>query len=146
MSKGSITGLFTVLVEGDDMDEPIADAVRSIVDGHIVLTRALAHRGHFPAVDVLQSTSRVMRNIVDPTHQRLSMKLREHIADYREAEDLINIGAYRKGSNEKIDAAIEYHDRINQFLKQDIEEHTDFRTTVDLMGQILGGARKGAKK
>lgn len=146
MSKGSITGLFTVLVEGDDMDEPIADAVRSIVDGHIVLTRALAHRGHFPAVDVLQSTSRVMRNIVDPQHQRLSMKLREHIANYREAEDLINIGAYRKGSNERIDAAIEYHDHINQFLKQDIEEHTDFQTTVELMGQILGGSRRSAKK
>lgn len=145
-NKGSITGLYTVLVEGDDMDEPIADAVRSIVDGHIVLNRSLAHRGHFPAVDILQSTSRVMRNIIGPGHGRAAMKLREHIADYKEAEDLINIGAYRRGSNEKIDQAIDFHDRINQFLKQDIEDHTDFGTTVSMMEDIVGQTRKGNRK
>jgi flagellum-specific ATP synthase len=146
MNKGSITGLFTVLVEGDDMDEPIADSVRSIVDGHIVLSRSLAHRGHFPAVDILQSTSRVMRSVVEAKHLRVSMKLREHLADFREAEDLINIGAYRRGSNDKIDAAIDYHDRLNEFLKQDIEDHTDFGTTVEMMEQILGTPRKSGRK
>ncbi len=146
MNKGSITGLFTVLVEGDDMDEPIADSVRSIVDGHIVLSRSLAHRGHFPAVDVLQSTSRVMRSVVEAKHSRLAIKLREHIADYKEAEDLINIGAYRRGSNEKIDAAIDYHDRINEFLKQEIEDHTDYNDTVLLMEQIAGQTKKQGRR
>ncbi len=135
--KGSITGLYTVLVEGDDMDEPIADAVRSIVDGHIVLSRGLAHRGHFPAVDILQSTSRVMRNVVKSHHQRMALKLREYIADYKEAEDLINIGAYRRGSNEKIDIAVELHDAINGFLKQEVEDNTNLETTIALMEDIL---------
>lgn len=137
--KGSITGLYTVLVEGDDMDEPIADAVRSIVDGHIVLTRALAHRGHFPAIDVLQSTSRVMRNIVKSNHTRAAMKLRENMADYHQAEDLINIGAYRRGSNQKIDTAIDLHDSITNFLKQDVEDKTDFQTTISLIQELAGG-------
>ena len=146
MNKGSITGIYTVLVEGDDMDEPIADAVRSIVDGHIVLTRALAHRGHFPAVDVLQSTSRVMRNIVRSSHLRLSSILRETIADYQQAEDLINIGAYRRGSNEKIDAAIELHEPITQFLRQEIEERCDLGTTFGMMEDIAQSSRLAARK
>lgn len=143
--KGSITGLYTVLVEGDDMDEPIADAVRSIVDGHIVLSRHLAHRGHFPAVDVLQSTSRVMRSVVKSSHQRMALKLREHMADYKEAEDLINIGAYRKGSNEKIDIAVELHDAINTFLKQEVEDKTDLNTCIELMEEISSTPR-GARR
>lgn len=146
VNKGSITGLYTVLVEGDDMDEPIADAVRSIVDGHIVLTRQLAHRGHFPAVDILQSTSRVMRSVTRAAHQRIATQLREHIADYQQAEDLINIGAYKRGSNEKIDVAIDLHDSINMFLKQEIEDRTDLPTTIELMESIVGGARSGGRR
>lgn len=146
VNKGSITGLYTVLVEGDDMDEPIADAVRSIVDGHIVLTRQLAHRGHFPAVDILQSTSRVMRNVTRAAHQRIATQLREHIADYQQAEDLINIGAYKRGSNEKIDIAIDLHDSINMFLKQEIEDRTDLPTTIELMESIVSGVRNGGRR
>ena len=104
--KGSITGLYTVLVDNDDMNEPIADAVRSILDGHIVLSRRLAHKNHYPAIDILESISRVMTKIVTPEQQQIAMKARELLATYREAEDLINIGAYVKGSNPKIDESI----------------------------------------
>lgn len=135
--KGSITGLYTVLVEGDDMDEPIADAVRSIVDGHIVLSRHLAHRGHFPAVDVLQSTSRVMRSVTQSKHQRLATALRECLADYKQAEDLINIGAYKRGSNDKIDTAIDLHDKINFLLKQEVEDRSTLSTTLEMMEEIV---------
>lgn len=135
---GSITGLYTVLVEGDDMDDPIADSVRSIVDGHIVLHRSLAQKGHFPAIDVLQSTSRVMKNVVDDHHIAMAQVLRENIAIYREAEDLINIGAYRAGSNAKIDSAIHLHDSIEAFLRQSYRDHTDMTTTRELMQQITG--------
>ena len=124
--KGSITGLYTVLVEGDDMNDPIGDTVRSIVDGHVVLSRALAHRGHFPAVDVLQSTSRVMRNVVSPAHFKQSMRVREMMATYKEAEDLINIGAYKSGTNQKIDQAIRLEEPISQMLKQSVEESSSF--------------------
>src|SRR5690606_14425621 len=116
--KGSITGIYTVLVEGDDMNDPIGDAVRSIVDGHIVLSRSLAQRGHFPAIDVLQSTSRVMRNVVDSQHINWARTLRENLAVYKEAEDLINIGAYRQGTNPQIDRAIKLNGAINDFLRQ----------------------------
>jgi len=121
-NKGSITGLYTVLVEGDDMNDPIGDSVRSIVDGHIVLTRTLAQRGHFPAVDVLQSTSRVMRNVVSPEHFQQAIGVREMMAVYREAEDLINIGAYKMGSSPKIDQAIKLEEPIERMLKQSIDE------------------------
>lgn len=121
--KGSITGLYTVLVEGDDMNDPIGDAVRSIVDGHIVLSRSLSQKGHFPAVDVLQSTSRVMRNVVSPEHYNQSMRVREMMAIYKEAEDLINIGAYKMGSNARIDNAIKMEGPIENMLKQAVEEH-----------------------
>ena len=124
--KGSITGLYTVLVEGDDMNEPIGDAVRSIVDGHVVLTRQLAQRGHFPAIDVLQSTSRVMRNVVSPEHFKSAAHVREMMAVYREAEDLINIGAYKMGTNPRIDLAIKMEGSIEQLLKQSVEEHASF--------------------
>lgn len=126
--KGSITGLYTVLVEGDDMNDPIGDTVRSIVDGHIVLTRALAQKGHFPAIDVLQSTSRVMRNVVTEQHFKQALHVREMMATYREAEDLINIGAYKMGSNAKIDRAIKNEGHIEQLLRQTVEEPCDFAT------------------
>lgn len=137
---GSITGLYTVLVEGDDMDDPIGDSVRSIVDGHIVLERSLAQKGHFPAVDVLQSTSRVMRNVVSPDHLRRARFIRENMAVYQEAEDLINLGAYKMGSNPKIDHAIKVQPMIEEFLKQDVDEATEFAVTEDLMARICGEA------
>lgn len=137
-NKGSITGLYTVLVEGDDMDDVIGDAVRSIVDGHIVLDRKLASRGHFPAIDVLPSTSRVMRNVVAPNYVRLARAMRENLAIYREAEDLINIGAYRAGSNPSIDEAIRLYPAIIEYLRQEVDEATDLETCERLMAQIVG--------
>ncbi|MEX0648321.1 MAG: FliI/YscN family ATPase [Balneolaceae bacterium] len=116
--KGSITGLYTVLVDNDDMNEPIADAVRSILDGHIVLSRNLAHKNHYPAIDVLESISRIMNQIVEPKQKELSQKARELLAVHNEAEDLISIGAYSKGANSKIDEAITKIDELNSFLKQ----------------------------
>jgi flagellum-specific ATP synthase len=136
--KGSITGLYTVLVEGDDMDDPIGDAVRSIVDGHIVLDRKLASRGHFPAIDVLSSTSRVMRNVVSHEHIMLSRSIRENMAIYKEAEDLINIGAYRQGSNPQIDEAIRLHPVITEYLRQEVDESTDMQMCETLMSRIVG--------
>ena len=137
-SKGSITGLYTVLVEGDDMDDPIGDAVRSIVDGHIVLDRKLAARSHFPAIDVLPSTSRVMRNVVDSQHVKMSRAMRSMISIYREAEDLINIGAYKQGANPEIDEAIRLHPAITEYLKQEIDESTDIPTCEAMMARIVG--------
>lgn len=136
--SGSVTGLYTVLVEGDDMDEPIADAVRSIVDGHIVLSRKLAQRAHFPAVDVLQSTSRVMKNIVQGEHLSAAADLREILAVHREAEDLINIGAYKAGSNSKIDRAVQLIEVTNNFLKQNENNRTAFETTVQTLRKLTG--------
>jgi len=121
-SAGSITALYTVLVDNDDMNEPIADAVRSILDGHIVLSRRLAHRNHYPAIDILQSVSRVMPKIISNKQRAISMKAREILATYREAEDLINIGAYVKGSNPKIDEAIKKNPNLESFLIQDLNE------------------------
>ena len=123
--RGSITGLYTVLVDNDDMNEPIADAVRSILDGHIVLSRRLAHKNHYPAIDILESISRVMPKIVTNEQRAIAMKAREILATYREAEDLINIGAYVKGSNPKIDEAIKKYPGLESFLIQDLNE-TDF--------------------
>ncbi len=120
--KGSITGLYTVLVEGDDMNDPIADAARSILDGHIVLSRKLASSGHYPAVDVLESVSRVMPDVTTAEHRKASGFLLDLLATYREAEDLINIGAYVKGSNQKIDKAISMIELIRKFLRQGMDE------------------------
>lgn len=139
--KGSITGLFTVLVEGDDMDDPIGDSVRSIVDGHIVLDRKLASRGHFPAIDVLPSTSRVMKNVVGRDHLDLARAIRENIAVYRDAEDLINIGAYKAGANPAIDEAIRVHPAIVEFLRQDIDERTTIGDCAKIMAKIVAGER-----
>jgi flagellum-specific ATP synthase len=122
MSGGSITGFYTVLVEGDDMSEPIADSVRSILDGHIILNRELAWRNHYPCIDVLSSVSRLMNDLVPKPYLQKSGKLREWIATYNKAEDMINIGAYAKGSNPKIDMAINKIDAVNSFLKQRSDE------------------------
>jgi flagellum-specific ATP synthase len=131
--NGSITGIYTVLVEGDDMNDPIGDAVRSIVDGHIVLSRKLAHRGHYPAVDILSSTSRVMRQVASQDHIQLATNLRELLSIYQEAEDLINIGAYKTGSNPKIDMAIRLEPAIERFLRQPIDETTSLEDSVNMM-------------
>ncbi len=135
--KGTITGLHTVLVDGDDMTEPVADSVRSILDGHIVLSRNLAAKNHFPAIDVLNSASRVMRDIISPRHLELAGKARTVLASYAEAEDLINIGAYAKGSNPKIDYAISKIDAINDFLKQNFNETTTLQKSLEQLGRLL---------
>jgi flagellum-specific ATP synthase len=120
--QGSITGLYTVLVDGDDMNEPIADAVRSILDGHIVLTRSLAHAGHYPAIDLLQSVSRLTGEIVEPEIAAAGQRLRGALAALREKEDLISIGAYHAGSDPLLDAALEHRPRIGAFLRQAVTE------------------------
>jgi flagellum-specific ATP synthase len=135
--KGTITGIYTVLVEGDDINDPIGDAVRSVVDGHIVLGRKLADRGHYPAIDILASVSRVMRDIVEPEHLRLSQRLMEVLATYRDAEDLILIGAYVDGSDPKIDYAKTMIDRINTFLRQDIAERVSFEVGVNRLKNLF---------
>ena len=129
-NKGTITGLYTVLVEGDDMNEPIADAARSILDGHIVLSRDLAMQNHYPAIDILSSISRVMVDITSLDHRHNAGQLKEIMAIYKKAEDLINIGAYVNGSSSSIDHAIEYIDRINNYLKQGINEKADFESSL----------------
>ena len=127
--SGSITGLYTILVEGDDFNEPISDSARSILDGHISLSRDLANKNHYPAIDVLQSISRVMIDIVDEEHKEMAGKIVNILAIYKKAEDLINIGAYVQGSNPEIDYAIAMIDRVNAFLKQGIDEIIDFKQT-----------------
>jgi len=135
--KGSITGLYTVLVDGDDFNEPITDTARSILDGHIMLDRKLAHKNHYPAIDVLQSISRVMSSIVDREHKEAAGKLKNVLATYQEAEDLINIGAYKKGSNRNIDYAIEKIDEVNQFLLQETHDKFTFEEILDMMKHIF---------
>jgi flagellum-specific ATP synthase len=137
---GSITGLYTVLVEGDDTNEPIADAARSILDGHILLTRDLAMQNHYPAIDVLGSISRLMDDIVDPAQRLLAGRLKETLATFRKAEDLINIGAYVAGSNPKIDHAIKMIDRINAYLRQDIGESVSLADSVAQLNALFGAA------
>lgn len=138
--QGSITGLYTVLVEGDDMDDPIADSARSILDGHIVLSRKIAQRNHFPAIDVLQSASRVMRAVTDKNQQDWAGQIREYMALYAQAEDLINIGAYTRGANPKIDAAIAVQDRIQALLRQGIDEPGSYADTLSMMHSIVRAA------
>ena len=129
-NRGTITGLYTVLVEGDDSNEPIADALRSLLDGHIDLTRDLAMENHYPAVDVLSSISRVMDDIIDDQHKQNARRLKQILATYRKAEDLINIGAYVAGSNPKIDYAIKMFDSLTNYLKQTIEETVNFEDSI----------------
>ena len=120
---GSITAFYTVLVDGDDLNEPIADTVRGILDGHIVLSRKVAARNHYPAIDINVSVSRLMKEIATPEHNQLAGMLRNHLATYEKNEDLINIGAYVRGSNPKVDEAMLVIDGINQFLQQGLNEH-----------------------
>ena len=136
---GSITGLYTILVEGDDFNEPVADAARSILDGHITLTRELANRGHYPAVDILQSISRVMIDIVDEEQRRMANNIQNILATYKKAEDLINIGAYVKGSNQDIDYAVGMIDKVNDFLRQSIHEKIDIAKTKKQMVNLFKG-------
>ncbi len=134
---GTITGFYTVLVEGGDMDEPVADAVRSILDGHIVLTRELAMQNHYPAIDVLGSISRVMEDIASLDHKENANKFKEILAIYKKAEDLINIGAYVKGSNSKIDDAMSKIDLINSYLQQGIDDVAVFEESLTSLSQII---------
>ena len=134
--RGSITGLYTVLVDGDDLTEPITDTARGILDGHIVLSRKIANKNHYPAIDVLASISRVMGDVTTPEHRSYAGHLKSLLATYKEAEDLINIGAYVKGSNKDIDLAVKKIDKINEFLKQQVDENIEFDTTIELLKQI----------
>jgi len=136
-SKGSITGLYTVLVDGDDFNEPITDTARSILDGHIMLNRKLAHKNHYPSIDVLQSISRCMSTIVEKNHKVNAGKLKNVLATYSEAEDLINIGAYKSGSNPGIDFAITKIDAVNQFLQQETDEKFDYEQTIVLLDELF---------
>lgn len=137
MNRGTITGLYTVLVEADDMNDPIGDTVRSILDGHIVLSRDLAIRNHYPAIDVNQSISRLMVEVTNAEHRNISAKLKETLATYSDSKDLIDIGAYNKGSNPKIDYALNNIDKINEYLRQKIEEKVSFENSVSsLMGLL----------
>jgi flagellum-specific ATP synthase len=137
-AHGSITGLYTVLVDGDDMNEPVADSVRSILDGHIVLSRDLAHRNHYPAIDVLQSVSRLISDVTTKAHRTAAGNLRDMLATYRSAEDLINIGAYVDGSNPKIDKSKACIDSVNAFLKQQVDEKTIFNETSQILINQFG--------
>ncbi len=135
--KGSITGLYTVLVDGDDFNEPIADTARSILDGHIVLDRKIAQKNHYPAIDVLQSISRVMSSIVDSKHKKASGQLKNVLATYSEAEDLVNIGAYKAGSNPSIDYALSKIDAVNEFLQQDVYEKISFEESIRRLEELF---------
>ncbi|SHE35639.1 flagellar protein export ATPase FliI [Caloramator proteoclasticus] len=135
-NKGSITAFYTVLVDGDDFNEPIADAVRGILDGHIVLSRKLASMNHFPAIDILSSISRLMPQIAQENHYQKASELRDLLAIYKESEDLINVGAYQKGSNYKIDRAIALNDKINGFLRQKMNEHHRFAEVLEMLNSI----------
>lgn len=143
--QGSITGLFSVLVEGDDLDDPIADAARSILDGHIVLSRKIAQKNHFPAVDILQSASRVMRAVAGEKNLEWAGQIREWMAAYAQAEDLINLGAYVKGGNPKIDQAVFVQDRISSFLRQRVEERANYADTSAAMMAICRSAESFAQ-
>jgi flagellum-specific ATP synthase len=132
---GSITGFFTVLVEGEDMEDPVADTVRGIVDGHIVLSRRLASLGHYPAIDVLQSVSRTMPSTVSPAHVQAAVRVRALMATHRENEELIRLGAYKPGTDAEVDTAIQANPQITRFLRQTVDENTDFAE----VGRVLDG-------
>lgn len=135
--KGSITGLYTVLVDSDDFNEPITDTARSILDGHIMLSRKLAHKNHYPSIDILQSISRVMSSIIDSDHKSAAGRLKSVLATYQEAEDLINIGAYKSGSNEDIDYAITKIKEVNAFLVQEVNDKICFEREIELLKELF---------
>jgi len=143
---GSITGIFTVLVEGDDIHDPIGDAVRGIVDGHVVLSRKMASHGHYPAVDVLASLSRVMVSITNPSHQNHASKVRDLLATWDENEELIRLGAYRKGSSADVDEAIEKHPSLESFLKQGTTEASGFMETLEKLAQFSKAVGPGPSR
>ncbi len=134
---GSITGLYTVLVDGDDLTEPVTDTARGILDGHIVLSRKLANKNQYPAIDVLASVSRVMSDVVSREHLEKANRIKKAMAVYQEAEDLINIGAYSKGSNARIDEAIDVYDNIIKFIEQGVHDKFDFEEVEDLLGKVF---------
>ena len=138
LEKGSITGFYTVLVEGDDMADPIADSARAILDGHIVLSRELAHQNHYPPIDVLASVSRLLLDITSKYHQRMVNIFKDYLAAYHSAEDLINIGAYVRGSNRRVDRAIELIDRMREYLRQDVDEAVDLESSVRQLREVVG--------
>lgn len=135
--KGTITGFYTILAEGDDVNDPVADAARAILDGHIVLSRELASQGHYPAIDVLTSISRVMIDVVSPEHRKKALEIKSVLATYKKAYDLISIGAYKQGSDPKVDQAIKLIDRINGFLRQDIHEGVDYDDCLQALFAIV---------
>lgn len=138
---GSITGFYTVLVEGDDMNEPISDSVRSILDGHIVLSRELALRNHYPCIDILHSTSRLFTELADEEHRAAAARFRELLAAYNNAEDLIKIGAYQAGSNALVDAAVELHENFNCYLRQARTEHVELPDAMKDLLNLVGENR-----
>jgi flagellum-specific ATP synthase len=135
--RGSITGVYTVLVEGDDTNEPIADTVRGILDGHIVLSRALAHANHYPAIDTSASISRLMTEIVNPEHRQLAARIRDILSVYEKNADLVSIGAYKPGTNHKLDYALSRIDSVNRFLTQDVNEAFSYDECIAKMKEIL---------
>ncbi|OON94085.1 MAG: flagellar protein export ATPase FliI [Candidatus Epulonipiscioides saccharophilum] len=134
---GGITGLYTVLVDGDDFNEPVTDTARGILDGHIMLSRKIAHKAHYPAIDILSSISRVMGDVVSSEHRELANIIKKHMATYAEVEDLINVGAYNRGSNPEIDAAIEKMPAINSFLTQKVDDNFSLDQTINIMRDIV---------
>ena len=135
--KGSITGIYTVLVEGDDTNEPISDTVRGIVDGHIVLSRKVAMRNHYPAIDILASISRLMSSIAKPEHRKAAGEIRQMMSVYQENQDLLSIGAYKSGSNPELDEAIRHMSGINHLLQQQVDSKVDFEDTVSQLIQLV---------
>ena len=139
--NGSITGLFTVLVEGDDMNDPVADHVRSILDGHVVLNRDLAFRNHYPAIDVLQSVSRLFGDLSQGKSQEWIHRAREAMAEYHEHRDILSLGAYKKGSNEELDRAIRLRPSLNTFLKQTVKEGYSVEESHTMLEQVFAGEK-----
>jgi flagellum-specific ATP synthase len=133
---GTITGLYTVLVDGDDLTDPIADTARSILDGHIMLSRTLAAQNHFPAIDLLHSTSRVMRDIVGREHDAAARSILELIARYRQSEDLVLLGAYKQGMNKTLDRAVQAQEAINSYLRQDIDQPASLASSVQALDTL----------
>ena len=136
--KGTITGFYTVLVDGDDMDEPVSDTVRGILDGHIVLSRNLAQHYHYPAIDVLKSVSRLSSTVSSPSTNKAAGVIRRLMATYDENADLINVGAYHKGSNAEIDESIDKHKNIEKFLIQEVTEKSSIKETLTSLSEIAG--------
>lgn len=141
--RGTMTAFYSVLVEGDDMDEPIADTVRGILDGHIVLSRTLADEGHYPAIDVLRSVSRLMTDVVDPDHGEAAAEFKRLLAAYEDARDLINIGAYREGSDPSVDRAVAKRSAMLRFLRQDVTDRTDMSRTIDELARVMDDSGDG---